>query len=64
MSAPTHKQLAGNQRRSLRAIKAKLMDMSNDWDGVDQYNMNALTELAEKVEAIAAEMVPDDGVTP
>lgn len=61
MSALTHKQLAGNQRRSLRAMKAKLMTMSGDWDGVDQYNMNALAELAEKVEQIAVEMVPDDG---
>lgn len=59
MSAPTHKQLAANQRRSLRAIRDKLMRMAADWDGVDQFNMNALAELADKAKEIAAELVPD-----
>lgn len=36
------------------------MVMSSVWDGVDQYNMNALADLADKVEEVAAGMVPDD----
>lgn len=57
--AITNKQLAGNQRRSLRTLRARLMDMSAQWDGLDQYNMSALAELADRCELIAAEMVPD-----
>lgn len=57
MSAPTHKQLAGNQRRTLRAIRAKLLRMSDEWDGTDQYNMSALTTLADQIEKLAMEMV-------
>ena len=31
----TSKQLAGNQRRTLRAMRAKLLRMSGEWDGLD-----------------------------
>lgn len=57
--AITDKQLAGNQRRTLRALKNRLLDMSAQWDGLDQYNMSSLSELADKCEQVAADMVPD-----
>ncbi len=60
MSASPHKRLAGHQRRTLRSIRGRLLAMSSVWDGVDQYNMSALCDLAEEVEKVAAEMVPDD----
>lgn len=62
MSATSHRQLAGHQRRTLRSIRGRLLAMSSVWDGVDQYNMNGLADLADKVEEVAAGMVPDDAV--
>ncbi|MEY2689188.1 MAG: hypothetical protein RL375_3386 [Pseudomonadota bacterium] len=57
----TDKQLAGNQRRSLRKIRARLLEMADQWDGVDQFNLSELTGLADKVEEVAVGMVADDG---
>lgn len=54
------RQIAGNQRRTLRAIRNRLLEMANAWDGVDQFNLSELTELADKVEDVAAGMVVDD----
>lgn len=53
MAERTKKQMAAHQRRTLKSIKAKLIDMSCEWDGVDQYSMNSLNELAEKVQETA-----------
>ncbi len=57
----TDKQLAGHQRRTLRSIRKRLLDMASAWDGVDQFNMGELEALADKAEEIAAGMVADDG---
>jgi hypothetical protein len=54
------KQLAGNQRRTLRALRVKLLGMAEAWDGVDQFNMTQLIELADQAERVAAEMVADE----
>lgn len=56
----TEKQLAGNQRRSLRAMRTRLLAMSQAWDGVDQFNVTELEQLADKCEEVAAAMVADD----
>lgn len=56
----TDKQLAGNQRRTLRAMRERLLRMASEWDGVDQFNLSQLTELADRVEQVAVEMVADD----
>lgn len=55
----TDKQLAGNQRRTLRAMRERLLKMAAEWDGVDQFNHTQLGELADKVETVATEMVVD-----
>lgn len=55
----THKQIAGGQRRSLRSMREKLLDMAAEWDEVDQFNMTQLTELADRIEGIAVEMTED-----
>jgi hypothetical protein len=47
MLAPTKKQLAAGQRRSLAAIARKLMAMAYEWNDVDEYNVLVITELAE-----------------
>lgn len=58
----TAKQIAAGQIRSLRAIREKLLKMAAQWDDVDQFNMTQLEELADQVERVAIEMVPDKGV--
>jgi hypothetical protein len=57
----TDKQLAGNQRRTLRKMRARLLEMANEWDGVDQFNLSELTDLADKVEEVAVSMIADEG---
>lgn len=56
----TEKQIAGNQRRSLRTMRQKLLEMADQWDGIDQFNMSELTELADKMDSVAASMVDDE----
>lgn len=53
----TDKQLAGNQRRSLRKIRDRLLSMAAEWDGLDGFNVTQLTELADHVEKVSADMV-------
>lgn len=60
----TDKQLAGNQRRSLRKIREQLLRMAAEWDGVDGYNETQLTELADQVERVSAEMIEDEAIAP
>lgn len=60
MSTPTDRQLAGNQRRTLKAMRKRLIEMSAEWDGVDQFNMSELEALADHVEGVIVEMTPDD----
>lgn len=56
----TEKQLAGNQRRRLRTMRRQLLEMSAQWDGIDQFNMGQLEDLANQVESVATEMVADE----
>lgn len=56
----TDKQLAGHQRRTLRAMRARLLKMADEWDGRDQFNHTKLTELADQAETVGAEMVADE----
>ncbi len=56
----TEKQIAGNQRRSLRKMREQLLAMASAWDGLDQFNMGQLTELADKVESVSGELITDD----
>lgn len=60
MASSTPKQLAGRQCRSLRAIRERLLSMAEAWDGVDQFNMGELTDLADHAERVSAQMVAED----
>lgn len=60
MSAPTYKQLAGGQIRSLRSMRKKLLNMAAQWDDVDQFCMNQLEALADQVEKTAMDLKGDD----
>ncbi|MFY2599410.1 hypothetical protein ACOTHJ_33145 [Achromobacter xylosoxidans] len=59
MASPTSKQLAGRQRRSLRTIRERLLSMAEAWDGVDQFNLGELADLADHAERVSAQMVAD-----
>lgn len=55
----TERQLAGHQRRTLRKLREQLLRMADAWDGVDQFNMTQLTELADQAEQVATELVAE-----
>jgi hypothetical protein len=52
----TIKQQAGNQRRRLKAIRARLEDMAADWGEVDLYFEGRLAEIAQDIEKLEGEM--------
>lgn len=60
MASLTPRQLARRQRRSLRAIRERLLNMAEAWDGLDQFNMGELTDLADRVEQIFGQLTTDD----
>lgn len=60
MAAPTIKQIAAGQRRSLDAMRAKLLDMSAAWEDVDQYHLSILEEAADKLLDIRTELLGSD----
>lgn len=49
MATRTARQMAGAQKRTLKAMQSKLLDMSADWDEVDQFLMGELNDLREKI---------------
>jgi hypothetical protein len=56
----TANQIAGNQRRTLRSMRERLLNMADAWDGIDQFNVTQLTELADQVETVSSGMVSDE----
>ena len=61
MSVPTKRQLASRHVRRLRTMRAQLLDMSRQWEDLDQFCVNDLEDLAESVEGVAATLIEDDG---
>lgn len=55
----TDKQIAAGQLRSLRAMRAKLLTMSGEWEDLDQSNVAFLEELADQVEQVSLALLPD-----
>ena len=60
MSVPTKRQLASRHVRRLRTMRAQLLDMSRQWEDLDQFCVNDLTDLAEGVEGVAATLLDDE----
>ena len=60
MSAPTAKQLAAGQVRTLRAMRERLLKMADQWEAFDEFNRTRLTELADLADEIGGELVPDE----
>ena len=55
----TPKQLAGAQRRSLKAVQHKLESMAAEWADVDEFNSNQLHELASRCVEVAEGLVAE-----
>ena len=53
---PTVKQQAANQRRSLKALKAKVLSMSAAWGDLDEYFLNRLMGLSDDIGTLEKEM--------
>lgn len=59
MSMRTQKQLVGYHRRRLATIQKKLLDMSREWEDLDQFCVNELEKLADQVKEAAAGLAED-----
>lgn len=57
MSTPSNRQIASRQVMRLRTIRKNLLDMADQWDGIDQFNMSQLTDLADQAETVATELI-------
>lgn len=60
MSMQSPKQMAAGQRRSLMAIRKKLINMSLEWSDVDGWCERLLEELADDVKEVADNLVIDE----
>lgn len=55
----TPNRTAAAQRRTLRAMREKLLRMASAWDGISGALESELGQLADQVEATAVQLVPD-----
>ena len=62
MNAPTKRQLAARHVRRLRTMRKQLLEMSTQWEDLDQYGVNVLEDLAEAMESTASNLLDDDPV--
>ena len=52
-------QIAGGQRRTLRAMRERLLRMADEWEELDEYARSCLTDLADKAEEVAVAISPE-----
>lgn len=55
----TKKQIAAGQVRRLRTMRKALLEMAKQWEDVDEFNISQLTELADRIEAVAVELIEE-----
>lgn len=60
MSAPTKKQLASRHTRRLRTMREQILNMSRQWEELDQFCFNELERLGDVVEDVAVALLDDD----
>lgn len=60
MASATKNQKVAGQRRSLRAIQAKLKAMAEAWAWEDECNSTILLELADQCEQAAKNLYGED----
>lgn len=56
MATPTTKQMSSRHARQLVTMARKVLNLSQQWDEVDQYNTRILEELHDKMQSVAKEM--------
>ena len=56
----TKKQIAAGQRRTLTAMREKVINMMLEWDGLDQCCVNFLDELAAKIQETSTLLIEDE----
>ena len=55
----TSKQMAGAQRRSLKALQKKIESMAAEWSDVDEFNSSELHTLAQRCKEVAENLVAE-----
>lgn len=55
----TDKQLAAGQRRTLRAMREKLLAMASEWDDRDMFNLAAFEYLADQCDEVGKTLITD-----
>lgn len=55
----TKKQIAAGHVRRLRTMRKALLEMAKQWEDVDEFNISQLTELADRAEAVAVELIEE-----
>ncbi|WP_324622698.1 hypothetical protein [Delftia lacustris] len=53
------KQLAGYHRRRLVTMQKQVLEMSREWEDLDQFCVNELEKLADQVKEAAAGLAED-----
>ena len=56
MATPTPKQMSSRNARQLKTMAKKILDLSKQWDEVDQYNLRILEELHDKMHDVARDL--------
>ena len=56
MATPTTKQMASRHARQLVTMAKKILDLTKQWDEVDQYNLRILEELHDKMHDVARDL--------
>lgn len=59
MGSRTKRQLAAGQRRTLRAMRERMLNMARQWEDVDQFGATVLEELADRCEQTAIDLHDD-----
>ncbi len=54
------RRLSAGQIRTLRSMRKKLLDMACMWEDIDEYNRSVLSELADRIETTAIEIIGEE----
>ena len=60
MRTPTVKQLSSRHARRVETLSKQILEMSSEWEDVDQFNMNILMELHDKMKDVARDLKQTD----
>lgn len=61
MSA-SKRQIAARHVRRLRTIRQNVLQMSEQWEDVDQFCVNRLEELSDQIEQVAVDLQDNDSI--